>query len=70
MVARVLDGCGVTPSGIMTSHITSTPFLRVLSGYTATGLSMQSELRPSACWVELPSKPHSGSSNSSFGNGL
>ena len=24
--------CGVLPSGIMTSHITSTPFLRVLSG--------------------------------------
>jgi hypothetical protein len=22
---------------------------------------MQSELRPSACWVELPSKPHIGS---------
>ena len=25
-------GCGVLPSGIMTSHITSTPFLRVMSG--------------------------------------
>ena len=64
MVARLLDGCGVLPSGIMTSHITSTPFLRSLSGYTATGLSTQSELRPSACMVELPSKPHSGSCSS------
>src|SRR6266481_3956640 len=27
----------------------------------ATGLSTQSELWPSACRVELPSKPHSGS---------
>ena len=64
MVARVLDGCGVVPSGIMTSHITSAPLRRVLSGKTATGLSMQSELRPSACWVELPSKPHIGSCSS------
>src|SRR6266436_2379260 len=33
----------------------------------ATGLSTQSELWPSACRVELPSKPHSGSC-SSVGN--
>ena len=37
------------------------------SGKTATGCSMQSELLPSACRVELPSKPHIGSS-SSVGN--
>src|SRR6267154_3760430 len=30
----------------------------------ATGLSTQSELFPSACIVELPSKPHSGSCSS------
>ncbi len=64
MVARVFDGCGVTPSGIMTSHITRAPFVRSLSGKTATGLSTQSELLPSACSVELPSKPQSGSSSS------
>src|SRR5437899_3196661 len=33
----------------------------------ATGFSTQSELWPSACMVELPSKPHSGSC-SSVGN--
>src|ERR1700733_14120506 len=33
----------------------------------ATGFSTQSELWPSACKVELPSKPHSGSC-SSVGN--
>ncbi len=31
-VARLLDGCGVMPSGIMTSHITRAPFLRAGSG--------------------------------------
>jgi len=41
--------CGVLPSGIMTSHMTSTPLARAPSGYTATGFSTQSELRPSAC---------------------
>src|SRR3954466_6256639 len=61
MVARRLVACGVTPSGIMTSHITRTPLVRAPSGKTATGLSTQSELLPSACRVELPSKPHSGS---------
>ena len=35
--------------------------MRVESGYTATGLSMQSESWPVACRVELPSKPQSGS---------
>ena len=30
----------------------------------ATGFRMQSELLPSACMVELPSKPHSGMSAS------
>src|SRR6478752_2698988 len=33
----------------------------------ATGFSTQSELWPSACWVDEPSKPHSGSC-SSVGN--
>src|ERR1700687_4546149 len=64
MVARLLVACGVLPSGIMTSHMTSTPLVRAPSGYTATGLSTQSELWPSACMVELPSKPHSGSCSS------
>src|SRR6202790_4957 len=67
MVARLLEGCGVLPSGIITSHITRTPSVRAASGNTATGLSTQSELFPSACKVELPSKPHSGSW-SSVGN--
>src|ERR1700692_1404225 len=67
MVARLFEGCGVLPSGIMTSHITSAPLVRAPSGYTATGFSTQSELWPSACSVELPSKPHSGSC-SSVGN--
>src|SRR5882724_13396813 len=67
MVARLLDACGVTPSGIMTSHITSAPLVRAGSGNTATGFSTQSELWPSACCVEEPSKPHSGSC-SSVGN--
>ena len=44
--------------------MTSTPFLRVVSGKTATGFSPQSELWPSACLVELPSKPHMGNSSS------
>src|ERR1700733_15374480 len=64
MVARLFVTCGVTPSGIMTSHITSAPLVRAPSGYTATGLSTQSELLPSACKVELPSKPHSGTCSS------
>src|SRR5271169_1171217 len=34
---------------------------RVVSRYLATGLRTQSELCPSACWVELPSKPQLGS---------
>ncbi len=61
MVARLLDSCGVLPSGIITSQSTSTPFLRAGSGKWRTGLSMQSELPPSACFVEDPSKPHIGS---------
>ena len=61
MVARLFEGCGVLPSGIMTSHITNAPLMRAPSGKTATGLRTQSELLPSACMVELPSKPHSGS---------
>src|ERR1700752_3638471 len=69
MVARLFEGCGVLPSGIMTSHITSAPPGRAPSGKTRTGLSTQSELWPSACMVELPSKPHSGSC-SSVGNEL
>src|SRR3954447_756832 len=64
MVARLFEGCAVVPSGIMTSHITSTPFLRAPSGNTRTGLRTQSELLPSACIVELPSKPHKGSCSS------
>ena len=61
MVAREFEGCGVTPSGIMTSHMTSAPFERAASGKTATGLSTQSDEWPSACIVEEPSKPQSGS---------
>ena len=61
MVARLFDACGVTPSGIMTSHSTSAPLVRAASGKMRIGFSTQSELRPSACMVELPSKPHSGS---------
>src|SRR3954469_646459 len=57
----MFDGCGVLPSGIITSHITSTPLVRAPSGNTATGFSTQSDEWPSACRVELPSKPHSGS---------
>ena len=49
MVARAFVGWGVTPSGIMTSHMTRTPFLRVLSKKTETGFRTQSELLPSAC---------------------
>src|ERR1041385_1217566 len=64
MVARLLVGCGVLPSGIMTSHMTSTPLVRAASGKTATGFSTQSELWPSACKVEEPSKPQSGSCSS------
>src|SRR5438309_4334503 len=67
MVARLFEACGVLPSGIMTSHITKTPLVRAASGKTATGFNTQSELWPSACMVELPSKPHSGSC-SSVGN--
>src|ERR1700710_2729207 len=66
MVARLLVGCGGTPPGIMTPHTTSAPLVRAPSGYPATGLSTQSDERPSACIVEEPSKPHSGSC-SSFG---
>ena len=47
MVARLLEACGVLPSGIMTSHITSAPLVRAASGNTRTGLSTQSEFRPS-----------------------
>src|SRR6202022_1296330 len=67
MVARLFEAWGVLPSGIMTSHITRTPLVRASSGKTRTGLRTQSELLPSACIVELPSKPHSGSC-SSVGN--
>jgi hypothetical protein len=66
MVARELDGCGVLASGIITSHMTSAPSLRVVSGKIATGFNTQSELLPSACRVELPSKPQLGRS-ASFG---
>ena len=66
MVARVLRRMRGLPSGIMTSHITSAPFFWVGVGIDRDGLSMQSELLPSAWRVELPSKPHIGSS-SSFG---
>ena len=62
IAARLLLGCGV-PSGSSTSHITRAPFFRAGSGKSATGLRTQSELLPSACRVELPSKPQSGSSS-------
>src|SRR5216684_1900579 len=64
MVARLFEACGVLPAGIMTSHMPSAPFVRAASGKTRTGLSTQSELLPSACMVELPSKPHKGSCSS------
>jgi hypothetical protein len=44
----------------MTSPRTIYAFLRLASGYRATGFSTQSELLPSACMVELPSKPQLG----------
>ena len=61
--ARLFDGCGV-PSGSSTSHITSIAFARPGSGKSATGCRKQSELEPSACRVELPSKFHTGRSSS------
>ena len=64
MVARMFEACGVSPSGIMTSHITSAPLVRWGSGKMRTGFSTQSELCPSACMVELPSKPQRGSCSS------
>ena len=44
--------------------MTSMPSALAGSGNSATGLSRQSELLPSACLVELPSKPQSGISSS------
>src|SRR3954447_22644492 len=61
MVARLFEACGVLPSGIITSHITNAPLVRAPSGNTATGFSTQSDEWPSACSVDEPSKPHSGS---------
>src|SRR3984957_15189566 len=71
MVARALVECGV-PSGCMTSLRTRYASLRLASGYRATGFSTQSELLPSACIVELPSKPQFGRSESvgGFSNAL
>src|SRR5271165_6301122 len=71
MVARMLVECGV-PSACMTSLSTIYPSLRAPSGYRATGFSTQSELLPSACMVELPSKPQLGTSASvgGFSNAL
>src|ERR1700722_8736602 len=71
MVARALVECGV-PSGCMTSARTRYPFVRLASGYRATGFSTQSELLPSACMVELPSKPQLGRSErvGGFSNAL
>src|ERR1700726_4894242 len=46
----------------MTSLRTIYAFLGLASGYRATGFSTQSELLPSACMVELPSKPQLGRS--------
>ena len=59
IVARELVGWGV-PSGQSTSDITMAAFVLVASGYTPTGLRTQSEARPSACFVELPSNPQFG----------
>src|ERR1019366_7541842 len=46
----------------MTSQRTIYASLRLASKYCATGFRIQSELLPSACIVELPSKPQSGRS--------
>src|ERR1700676_1794455 len=46
----------------MTSLRTIYASLRLPSGYRAAGFSTQSELLPSACMVELPSKPQLGRS--------
>src|SRR6201986_2077384 len=58
--------CGV-PSACSTSLKTIYASFRLASGYRATGLSTQSELLPSACIVELPSKPQVGKSASTGG---
>ena len=44
--------------------MTSSAFSRAGSGNEATGCRKQSELEPSACRVELPSKFQTGSSSS------
>src|ERR1700761_1410286 len=60
----MLEGCG-EPSGCITSLRTMYELPdRPASGYRATGFRMQSELLPSACMVELPSKPQRGRSAS------
>src|SRR5580704_17389405 len=55
--------CGV-PSGCTTPQRTMYASLRLASGYRATGFRIQSDLLPSACMVELPSKPQRGRSAS------
>src|SRR3984957_365263 len=61
MVARALVECALR-SGCRTSLRTMYASLRLASGYRATGFNTQSELFPSACIVELPSKPQLGRS--------
>src|SRR6056300_1571189 len=63
-VALVFVECGV-PSGFITSHKTRKLVIPVSSKglpYNRTGFKTQSEKLPSACWVDDPSKDHSGQS--------
>ncbi len=46
MVARLLEACGVTPSGIMTSHMTSAPLVR--AGVRVNGNRLQHAIRAAA----------------------
>ena len=57
-----MDECG-EPSAFSTSVITRYPLDLSGSGNIDTGFSRQSELFPSACCVELPSKDHIGQSS-------
>ena len=62
IVALAFDSCAV-PSAFKTSVITKKPLILSGSEYIATGLSKQSEDPPTACFVEDPSKDHTGQSS-------